>query len=188
MAGGDVDCRPGPSSQDRTPTFRCTIHSKSGSKRRHDSTSIIIIKRTALQTRIVLRAFAYIIATRLVITALRVIARGSTVRGLCYGLQDRAESWRSYQRQWKERRGLDRRLWQGSCFGELFPRKSLLFQSAVAPGAEALFQAFKDHKIVDPFYLPGQCDLTVNVDFAYLKEAMTGLSGVISSRYYDQVY
>ncbi|KAI0044153.1 DUF185-domain-containing protein [Auriscalpium vulgare] len=36
------------------------------------------------------------------------------------------------------------------------------------------FRAFKDHKIVDPFYLPGQCDLTANVDFAYLIEAMAG--------------
>ena len=36
-------------------------------------------------------------------------------------------------------------------------------------------QAFKDHKIVDPFYRPGQCDLTVNVDFAYLKEASADL-------------
>ncbi|THH15964.1 hypothetical protein EW146_g4596 [Bondarzewia mesenterica] len=37
------------------------------------------------------------------------------------------------------------------------------------------FRAFKDHKIVDPFHRPGQCDLTANVDFAYLKEAMTDL-------------
>ena len=34
------------------------------------------------------------------------------------------------------------------------------------------FQAFKKHKIVDMFETPGQCDLTANVDFAYLKEAM----------------
>ncbi|KAI0768010.1 DUF185-domain-containing protein [Trametes elegans] len=38
------------------------------------------------------------------------------------------------------------------------------------------FRAFKDHKIVDPFHRPGECDLTVNVDFAYLKEASTGLA------------
>ncbi|KAI0649421.1 DUF185-domain-containing protein [Trametes meyenii] len=37
------------------------------------------------------------------------------------------------------------------------------------------FRAFKNHKIVDPFQLPGQCDLTVNVDFAYLKEATADL-------------
>ncbi|KAI0671441.1 DUF185-domain-containing protein [Trametes maxima] len=37
------------------------------------------------------------------------------------------------------------------------------------------FRAFKNHKIVDPFHLPGQCDLTVNVDFAYLKEATADL-------------
>jgi len=36
-------------------------------------------------------------------------------------------------------------------------------------------QAFKNHKIVDPFYTPGECDLTANVDFAYLKESMGGL-------------
>ncbi|KAF9269976.1 DUF185-domain-containing protein [Marasmius fiardii PR-910] len=34
-------------------------------------------------------------------------------------------------------------------------------------------RAFKDHQIVDFFYRPGQCDLTANVDFAYLREAMT---------------
>ncbi|EIM90675.1 DUF185-domain-containing protein [Stereum hirsutum FP-91666 SS1] len=38
----------------------------------------------------------------------------------------------------------------------------------------ASFRAFKDHKIVDPLLTPGQCDLTANVDFAYLKEAMKG--------------
>ncbi|CDO71829.1 hypothetical protein BN946_scf184939.g53 [Trametes cinnabarina] len=38
------------------------------------------------------------------------------------------------------------------------------------------FRAFKDHKIVDPFYLPGECDLTVNVDFAYLKDASADLA------------
>jgi len=37
------------------------------------------------------------------------------------------------------------------------------------------FRAFKDHKIVDVFHRPGECDLTANVDFAYLKEAVTGL-------------
>ncbi|KAG7098953.1 hypothetical protein E1B28_000843 [Marasmius oreades] len=33
-------------------------------------------------------------------------------------------------------------------------------------------RAFKDHKIVDFFHRPGECDLTANVDFAYLKEAV----------------
>ncbi|TFK28144.1 DUF185-domain-containing protein [Coprinopsis marcescibilis] len=40
---------------------------------------------------------------------------------------------------------------------------------------EDSFRAFKDHEIVDVFHRPGDCDLTANVDFAYLKEAMTGL-------------
>ncbi|EPT01632.1 hypothetical protein FOMPIDRAFT_1119884 [Fomitopsis schrenkii] len=38
------------------------------------------------------------------------------------------------------------------------------------------FRAFKDHKIVDVFHQPGECDLTVNVDFAYLKEALAGVA------------
>ncbi|KAF9041948.1 DUF185-domain-containing protein [Hymenopellis radicata] len=37
------------------------------------------------------------------------------------------------------------------------------------------FRAFKDHQIVDVFSHPGQCDLTANVDFRYLKEAMADL-------------
>ncbi|RDB26124.1 Protein arginine methyltransferase NDUFAF7, mitochondrial [Hypsizygus marmoreus] len=37
------------------------------------------------------------------------------------------------------------------------------------------FRAFKDHKIVDVFHRPGECDLTTNVDFAFLKEAMGDL-------------
>jgi NADH dehydrogenase [ubiquinone] 1 alpha subcomplex assembly factor 7 len=37
------------------------------------------------------------------------------------------------------------------------------------------YQAFKGHKIVDVFHRPGECDLTANVDFAYLKEAFAGL-------------
>jgi len=35
------------------------------------------------------------------------------------------------------------------------------------------FRAFKNHKLVDVFYQPGECDLTVNVDFAFLKEAVS---------------
>ncbi|KAJ6610722.1 S-adenosyl-L-methionine-dependent methyltransferase [Mycena sp. CBHHK59/15] len=34
------------------------------------------------------------------------------------------------------------------------------------------FRAFKSHEIVDPFHMPGECDLTANVDFSYLKEAV----------------
>lgn len=44
-------------------------------------------------------------------------------------------------------------------------------------------QAFKDHKIVDPLLTPGQCDLTANVDFAYLKEAMKGTGGTFLFSY-----
>ncbi|KAG5647366.1 hypothetical protein DXG03_000434 [Asterophora parasitica] len=36
----------------------------------------------------------------------------------------------------------------------------------------ASIRAFKDHKIVDVFDRPGQCDLTTNVDFKLLQEAM----------------
>ncbi|KAG6902834.1 hypothetical protein C0995_010719 [Termitomyces sp. Mi166 len=37
---------------------------------------------------------------------------------------------------------------------------------------ENSFRAFKDHKIVDVFHQPGKTDLTANVDFALLKQAM----------------
>ncbi|KAH8100954.1 DUF185-domain-containing protein [Cristinia sonorae] len=35
------------------------------------------------------------------------------------------------------------------------------------------FRAFKNHKIVDVFHRPGESDLTTNVDFGYLKEALS---------------
>jgi NADH dehydrogenase [ubiquinone] 1 alpha subcomplex assembly factor 7 len=34
-------------------------------------------------------------------------------------------------------------------------------------------QAFKRHKQVSPFHLPGECDLTADVDFALLAEAFS---------------
>ncbi|KAK0446166.1 S-adenosyl-L-methionine-dependent methyltransferase [Armillaria borealis] len=37
------------------------------------------------------------------------------------------------------------------------------------------FRAFKDHQIGDVFDRPGECDLTANVDFGYIKEAMGDL-------------
>ncbi|KAG7451355.1 DUF185-domain-containing protein [Guyanagaster necrorhizus] len=40
---------------------------------------------------------------------------------------------------------------------------------------EDSFRAFKDHRIVDVFERPGECDLTANVDFGYIKEAMGDL-------------
>ncbi|KZP31759.1 hypothetical protein FIBSPDRAFT_1037317 [Athelia psychrophila] len=42
------------------------------------------------------------------------------------------------------------------------------------------FRAFKDHALVDPFHRPGECDLTTNVDFAYIKEAFAGVPDVRS--------
>jgi NADH dehydrogenase [ubiquinone] 1 alpha subcomplex assembly factor 7 len=37
------------------------------------------------------------------------------------------------------------------------------------------WQAFQKHQIVDVFHAPGECDLTANVDFAYLAEAVHDL-------------
>ncbi|KAI0280286.1 DUF185-domain-containing protein [Russula aff. rugulosa BPL654] len=47
------------------------------------------------------------------------------------------------------------------------------------------FRAFKGHALADPFDCPGQADLTVNVDFAYLAEALAGTAtthGPLSQR------
>ena len=41
-------------------------------------------------------------------------------------------------------------------------------------------QAFKNHQIVDVFHRPGECDLTVNVDFSYLAEAAADLGASLS--------
>ncbi|KAG1781736.1 S-adenosyl-L-methionine-dependent methyltransferase [Suillus placidus] len=56
-------------------------------------------------------------------------------------------------------------------------------------GADKAFsdslRAFKQHKIVDIFCSPGECDVTTNVDFALLKESMADLvstHGPISQR------
>ncbi|KAE9405175.1 DUF185-domain-containing protein [Gymnopus androsaceus JB14] len=38
-----------------------------------------------------------------------------------------------------------------------------------------LARDFKNHQVVDIFHRPGECDLTANVDFAYLKESMQDL-------------
>lgn len=35
-------------------------------------------------------------------------------------------------------------------------------------------KAFKNHQIVDVFEKPGTADLTANVDFEYLREALAG--------------
>jgi len=39
-------------------------------------------------------------------------------------------------------------------------------------------RAFKQHKIVDIFETPGMSDMTANVDFAYIREAMEGAATV----------
>jgi NADH dehydrogenase [ubiquinone] 1 alpha subcomplex assembly factor 7 len=47
------------------------------------------------------------------------------------------------------------------------------------------FRAFKDHALADPFDSPGHADLTANVDFAYLAEALAGTAtthGPLSQR------
>ncbi|KAJ4477330.1 S-adenosyl-L-methionine-dependent methyltransferase [Lentinula aciculospora] len=36
-------------------------------------------------------------------------------------------------------------------------------------------RGFKNHEVVDIFHRPGECDLTANVDFAYLKESIQDL-------------
>lgn len=44
------------------------------------------------------------------------------------------------------------------------------------------FRAFKNHAIVDPLNEPGTADLTANVDFAYLKNALATTDGECSVR------
>lgn len=46
-------------------------------------------------------------------------------------------------------------------------------------------QAFREHKIVDIFHSPGKCDLTANVDFAYLRESLEGVGESFSFLVYD---
>ncbi|KAF8301040.1 DUF185-domain-containing protein [Clavulina sp. PMI_390] len=43
------------------------------------------------------------------------------------------------------------------------------------------FRAFHKHKPADVFNLPGMCDLTASVDFAYLREALAGINSGSSS-------
>ncbi|QRV75349.1 SAM-dependent methyltransferase [Ceratobasidium sp. AG-Ba] len=43
------------------------------------------------------------------------------------------------------------------------------------------FRAFHRHKVVDVFHQPGMCDLTANVDFAYLREAISAGGEVAGS-------
>jgi len=72
--------------------------------------------------------------------------------------------------------------------GEILSKPSQDQSTELAPGGCGLvvdygggkvfgdsFRAFKDHKIVDVFHRPGECDLTTNVDFTFLREAMEDL-------------
>ncbi|KAF7331586.1 Protein arginine methyltransferase NDUFAF7 [Mycena kentingensis (nom. inval.)] len=47
--------------------------------------------------------------------------------------------------------------------------------SSIAASLRNQNQAFKNHQIVDPFSAPGASDLTANVDFGYLTEAIADL-------------
>ncbi|KAJ7062914.1 S-adenosyl-L-methionine-dependent methyltransferase [Mycena amicta] len=51
----------------------------------------------------------------------------------------------------------------------------LIIDYGNAHASSSSFRAFKNHAIVDPFDEPGKCDLTANVDFAYLTEAVADL-------------
>lgn len=67
---------------------------------------------------------------------------------------------------------------QGVCFQ--FQSKPILLLPQIKtlrmPRADVgdSLQAFRKHEIVDVFEDPGNCDLTANVDFAYLRESLTG--------------
>jgi NADH dehydrogenase [ubiquinone] 1 alpha subcomplex assembly factor 7 len=46
-------------------------------------------------------------------------------------------------------------------------------------------QAFKGHTLADPFDCPGQVDLTANINFAYLAEALKG-TGTFHSSFFQR--
>jgi len=48
-----------------------------------------------------------------------------------------------------------------------------------AKPSEDSLRAFKNHSVVDLFYRPGECDITANVDFGYLTEAMQDIVSVV---------
>jgi NADH dehydrogenase [ubiquinone] 1 alpha subcomplex assembly factor 7 len=48
-------------------------------------------------------------------------------------------------------------------------------------------QAFKGHALVDPFGCPGQADLTANIDFAYLAEALKGIGMFLHSAFFQRI-
>ncbi|KAH9167860.1 DUF185-domain-containing protein [Lactarius sanguifluus] len=49
------------------------------------------------------------------------------------------------------------------------------------------FRAFKGHALADPFDRPGQADLTANVDFAYLAEALKGTGYVLLRSLHNKI-
>ncbi|KAF7374406.1 Protein arginine methyltransferase NDUFAF7 [Mycena sanguinolenta] len=51
----------------------------------------------------------------------------------------------------------------------------LIIDYGAAHAFSQSFRAFKNHEIVDVFHAPGECDLTANVDFAFLAEAVRDL-------------
>ncbi|KAF7301121.1 Protein arginine methyltransferase NDUFAF7 [Mycena indigotica] len=51
----------------------------------------------------------------------------------------------------------------------------LIIDYGNAQASSNSFRAFKNHAIVDPFNEPGNCDLTANVDFAHLTEAVADI-------------
>lgn len=78
---------------------------------------------------------------------------------------------------------------QARGIGKLINTKSGGCALVIDYGADNAFdnslRAFKQHKIVDIFCSPGECDVTSNVDFALLKESMADLvstHGPISQR------
>ncbi|KAF8212501.1 S-adenosyl-L-methionine-dependent methyltransferase [Mycena galopus ATCC 62051] len=53
--------------------------------------------------------------------------------------------------------------------------RGLIVDYGAAHASAQSFRAFKNHEIVDVFHAPGECDLTANVDFAFLAEAVKDL-------------
>ena len=93
-------------------------------------------------------------------------------------MEGHAESWRAFELQWRGRSrhrcGLR---WRSNLWVFIPGTHSFMLRFQLNTGE---FQAFRDHKIVDVFEEPGSADLTANVDFAYLREAISDL-GMLTS-------